>query len=238
MEILLKSGDTLYIDLNKWTIAKDTNCKILEDIGLNYKIQNKNGLSALIPKATLKVNHIEIVNSQVQLSENLYQHYMVKPNMENSISSFETMFNKNTAVIFNNRNLIFNKAEYYLLKPKLLTSGGSMGGSFNYCLGSLIEAWENSNELYFENIQDHKNLYFIAVSGSPLSGHHICTFWSYDENRLITLDSKEARSVGNSFIDKLKKLKNSINSYNSFSIDFQDVAIKNLLTEIESIKNQ
>lgn len=234
MEILLKRGDTLNIDLNKWTITKNTNCIIVEDIGLNYKIKNKNGLTALIPKAILKVNHIEIVDSRVQLSENLYQHYLVKPNMEHSISSFETMFNKNTAVIFNNRNLILNKAEYYLLKPKLLTSGGSMGGSFNYCLGSLIETWEYSNKLYYENIQEHKNLYLISVSGSPLSGHHICTFWSDDENRLITLELKEV-SGENSFIDKLKTLKNSINSNSSYSIDFQDVAIKNLLTEIESL---
>lgn len=237
MEILLKSGDTLNIDLNEWTITKNTNCKILEDIGLNYKIQNKNGLSALIPKAILKVNHIEIVDSQVQLSENLYQHYMVKPNSENSLSSFETIFNRNTNVIFNNRNIILNKAEYFLLKPKLLTSGGSMGGSFNYCLGSLIEAWEYSNKLNYENVLEHKNLYLISVSGSPLSGNHICTFWSDDENRLITLELKEVQGE-NSFIDKLKTLKKSINSYGSYSIDFQDVAIKNLLTEIESIKSQ
>jgi hypothetical protein len=44
---------------------------------------------------------------------------------------------------------VLSKAEYYLLRPSLLVSGGIFIAGFIYTLGALFEAIENGTYVYF-----------------------------------------------------------------------------------------
>jgi hypothetical protein len=51
---------------------------------------------------------------------------------------------------------VLSKAEYYLLRPSLLVSGGIFIAGFIYTLGSLFEAIENGTHIYFGKLEGFK----------------------------------------------------------------------------------
>jgi hypothetical protein len=67
------------------------------------------------------------------------------------------LFSENKDLIFSNRQIVLSKAEYYLLRPSLLTSGGGHFGGSIYTLGALFEAIENGTHIYFENWKSIKS---------------------------------------------------------------------------------
>ena len=83
---------------------------------------------------------------------------------------------ENFGLIMGNQERIMNHGPYFLIRSDFLTSGTSMAGSINFCLGSLLESWKKSEELILET--DSSRIYIISVQGSSLSGHFNITGWS------------------------------------------------------------
>ena len=103
-------------------------------------------------------------------------------------SDFNTLFNNNIDLIFQNRELVLSKKEYYLLSPIQLTSGGAYIGGFSYKLGELFDSFESGGHFYYEEFGGFKKMYLVSTQGSPLSGTHTFVFWSEKERRIIKRD--------------------------------------------------
>lgn len=74
MNINLRNGKILSLDKNKWSFSVNTICSVLEKDDDVFEIQNKNGLTAMIPKSIIYDNNYEIIDNEVTLSEAVYNH--------------------------------------------------------------------------------------------------------------------------------------------------------------------
>lgn len=54
----------------------------------------------------------------------LYHHYFKTNYLANDKHKMNRLFENHVALIFQHRDLVLNKAEYYLLNPDILSSGG------------------------------------------------------------------------------------------------------------------
>ncbi|NLA23449.1 MAG: hypothetical protein GX879_00625, partial [Bacteroidales bacterium] len=144
-----------------------------------------------IPKHIIKANELKLVDNTVKLTESLYQHYFLKKFRSENQSKLDVLFKENASLIFQNRTAVLNKAEYYLLKPKILTIGFMYTVSVNYNLGSLFESFESGNHIYYDEFCGYRKMYLISMAASPLSGTIFkAIFWSDDKNEFIEFDSK------------------------------------------------
>jgi hypothetical protein len=231
MDFKTKSGRSLTIDTDKWLLSYKKKCNIVVENEDDYILQNANQIEITIPKAIINANEIEIVDNSIVLTERLYDHYFLTPFRQGSKTRLNEIFSKNTELIFRNREIVLQKAEYYLIRPKLLNSGGAYIGGFTYTLGALFESMNSGNHIYFDEISGHKKLYLINISGSPLSGSYYARFWSDHDYKFITSDKLSMGGSLSPFYKTLDKFKDMVHGF-SLSIDFQDIAILQLIEEI------
>jgi hypothetical protein len=141
------------------------------------------------------------------------------------------LFNENKELIFSNRLIVISKAEYYLLRPTLLTSGGGHIGGSIYTLGALFESIENGTHIYFEKLEGFKKLHLIRITGSPLSGRISALFWSDETHKFVhSREINDNPAVNFSLLSEFRKLQNI-----PYNIDFADMAMEQLLNEINGI---
>ena len=231
-----KQGRQLQIDLSKWKVDKNNrHCKIIETSGENIILENTHGDQFPIPGRLIKENNLIIINQKVELTEGLYEHWFLSKFRKESKTNFDVLYEKNASFIFQNRNIVLNKAEYYLLKPSSLSTGFMYSGGINYSLGKLFESFESGNHIYFEELCGYKKMYLLTMAASPLSGTiYKTTFCFFFSNEILIFNSK---SIFNDNLstrqgwELLRMLQGE-----EITIDRQDKAIINLINEINETR--
>jgi hypothetical protein len=232
MEFKIRNGKVLSIDTKKWLISENTTCKIVGQDDDNYEIQNENGLISKIPASIINANEIQIDNGNVSLTKGVYEYWVVAPERKRASKRFNELFFKNADKIFLNKDIVLSRAEYFLLRPSLLTCGLAYHGSFDYPLGTLIESFNSGKHFYFDEFAGFKKMYLISTSGSPLSGCHCSIFWCEKESRLIFFSTGEGPGLPKSFLETFLSFRKMVDVGNYMRIDFEDRAIELLMNEI------
>lgn len=236
MEFKTKSGRTMSIDMDKWQITDNPKCQIIEEIDDDYLLENISGFRFRINKSIVTDNHLDIVNGSVTFPESVYEYY-IKRERDKSKKRMDEMFYENRNLIFANRNLVLTKPEYYLMRPRLLTSGAAYLGGFDYTLGGLIESFNSGNHFYFDQFSGYKKMFLIHMSGSPLSGCHASAFWSDENKEVIWFGVGQGEGLPSPFFATLKKFRAMVSGID-VRIDFQDIALENLISEIKGGINE
>ena len=174
-------------------------------------------------KELIQVNQIPIIEGKIHFSESLYEAFILKQLREKQEKDFNELFINHLEVIFNNRTIIENKPEYFLLRPKLFISA-SHAGTLSYCLGALLEECFLNKSLYFESIVDLKKVCLLNITGSLMSGIHSAVFWSFETNSIEL--RRNVLSLG--YLKVFEKMAERYPFYN----DFQGTALKQLIAEI------
>jgi len=228
------NGKQLHLDEEKWVLSNEPICTIKGEDEVNYVLQTKNGSKSFIPKEIIRVNEIEIKDNVLVLSPRLYEYYVLDK-LRSRTFDYGQVFNENADLIFRNKEIVISKAEYYLLSPPLLSSGGAYTGGFSYNIGSLLEVWEKTNDFYFAEFDNHKDMYLICLQGSPLSGAHQKSFWCKDEGKVISYSfSGPPLGKGITFFEYLMLFKDAMRQRIRLELDFQDVIMAQLLADINN----
>ncbi len=231
-----KYGRNLEIDLFKWTIDEDCrNCEIIE-ISEDYLfLENKYKDRFSIPEHIIKANNYNIVDNTIDLSEGLYENYFLNKFKSESRNQLDILFEKYASIILQNRTVVLNRAEYYLLKPRILSTGFMYTGGKTYTLGNLVESFESGNHIYYDEFCGYEKMYLVSMAASPLSGTIFkAIFWSDKTNEFVRFNQESKlphyfnTSVGWSLFNMLKS--------EDINIDRQDKAIKKLINEINAAK--
>jgi hypothetical protein len=142
----------------------------------------------------------------------------------------QELYAKHRELLFRHRALVLSRAEYFLLAPRALSSGAAYMGGFNYSLGALFEAMEQKTSgVYFEELGEHRDLYLVSLSGSPLSGVCSYLFWS-EEQGFLSLTSSDCRLPGG-FLAGIRAFKAVVAQAN-VGFTYQDEALEQLLMEL------
>jgi len=223
-----KSGKLLPIDFSQWNMAEDYTCNILEEIDGDFVLESKNKLTARISKHVIIDNHIRIRKDIVNIGGGLFNYYFKDKFLSCDKYKMNNIFNDNKELIFQNRDLVLSKAEYYIMRPDILSSGSMYLGGFYYSLGSLFESIESGKHIYFDEIAGHEKLYLVSMVNSPLSGTiYKALFWSEQEKKMVRLEEKLS-GVEIRFIREFKKMV----EFSNIPIDYQSKAIQQLVNEI------
>jgi hypothetical protein len=129
---------------------------------------------------------------------------------------------------------VLSKAEYYLLRPRLLSSGAAYLGGFSYSLGTLIESFKSGHHFYFDEFGGFKKMYLVATAGSPLSGINGSTFWCADKRKIVHFKPGKGIGLPKPFIRSFMKFSEMVKQWPNQNIDFQDQAIERLIHEIKT----
>jgi len=225
-------GRKLPFDEQRWSLRTDNyTCQIVGEREADYLLLDANTLVTWVPKATIRDNAYEIVDDEVTLSEGVYAKWITSPRLTQSLQRFDELFSPHRELLFANRQLVLSRAEYYLLYPDLLRSGGAYIGGFRYSLGALLEAMEEKAPgVYFEEFAGHRDLYLVCLSGSPLSGMHHSLFWSDELQQFLKIDSSQSRLPGR-FLAAIRAFKEAVNQ-GSVGLSFPGEALEQLLGEL------
>ena len=226
-------------DERKWLFSKKPRCYITQRSGDVLTLESEDKIQFTTTLSELKGKGLQLDLETIQLTEDAYLNWFLEPERARIKERFNELFNKHMDLIFQNRDLALKKDYYYLLRPKLLTSGGSIIGGFNYSLGELFESMNSGNHFYFEEFGGHREMYLVATQGSPLSGLHSYVFWSEDEKKIIDWHTiRERESLPKPWsLESYGKMWRLLNSKNKLPrIDFEDLALKLLLEELKDYK--
>lgn len=231
-----KYGRNLEIDLSKWIIDEESrNCEII-DISEDYLLlENKYKDRFSIPEYIIKANNYNVVDNIIYLTEGLYENYFLNKFKSESQSQLDTLFEKHASIIFQNRTVVLNKAEYYLLKPSILSTGFMYTGGETFTLGNLVESFESGNHIYYDEFCGCEKMFLVSMAASPLSGRIFkAIFWSDKTNEFVRFnsESKWPKYFNTNVAWSLFKMLKS----EDIMIDRQDEAIKKLINEINAVK--
>ena len=231
MDFTTNSGRSMTFDHEKWVISESRICNIIGEEDAHYLIENKYKQVVKILVSLIHANNLKIIDNQIELSESLYKIYFLDQIRNDANKRMNDLFNENKELIFSNKQIVLSKAEYYLLRPSLLTSGGAHIGGSIYTLGALFEAIENGTHIYFEKLEGFKKLHLISITGSPLSGSISALFWSDETHKFVhSREINDNPAVNFSLLSEFRKLQNI-----PYNIDFADMAMEQLLNEIKGI---
>lgn len=234
MDFQIKNGNVLSLDTKKWLISNNPLCRILGRVDDMYEIENENGLVSKIPISIISDNNIEADNDKVLLPEGVYEQWVVAPERKRASIRLNELFKKNAELIFRNKDVVLSKAEFFLLRPKLLTSGSAYMGSFDYPLGALLESFTSGSQFFFDEFAGFKKMYLISISGSPLSGRQSSLFWCEEESRIISFRTGKGPGLPNTFLESFRGFYKIVAAVSYIHIDFEDHAIELLINEISA----
>jgi len=235
-EFITNGNNALTIDLNQWKMSRNLSCKILEETANYFLIENDSGEQVEFLKSLVSSNKMSIAGNLLVLSEAQYlSHFISLRKVQNAKMNIQFEDNKN--LIFQHREQILAKGAYYLLRPDFLSSGASHMGSFNYCLGALLDTFHCESPFYFQELAGFKKMYLVKLSGSVLSGVYSATFWSDDKGEFIYLTSDSHGPLPRPLFDTMKSFQGILNG-SFIEIDYQDKAIENLLMDINNTELQ
>jgi hypothetical protein len=236
-----KLGRNFEIDLSKWKIDEERrHCKIIEINDDSLLLENIHGDRFSIPEYLIKSNELDLVDSIVELTKGLYESYFLKEFRGKSLKAFDLLFGEYASFIFKNRNVVLNTAEYYLLKPSLLSTGFMYTGGIVFSLGRLFESFESGNHIYYDDFCGYRKMYLVSMKASRMSGTIFSAiFWSDETNEFVSLTNQVDDSKPKLPIDyrttngeKLMELLRG----EELVIDRQDKALENLISEIKLLK--
>lgn len=232
MKETIKFNDS-FLDTLSYRLSPCTTCKVLNETEGTVTLESKSKIIAELPKSLLQANFLEIIDGHVLLSSGLYEiHFINKPKSD-SLKKMNDLFYKNISIIFNHKDLILSKPEYYYLTPDYLVSGAAYIGDFRFCLGALVETFAPEHQIFPSDFEPFKNLYLINLVGSPLSGSFSATFWNPELEKIVCLGSKNGIILPQLFVEYFTEFKNK--SFAGFEdYDFQDLGIERLLKEIQT----
>ena len=231
MDFTTYSGRSMTFDHEKWVISESRFCNVIGEEDAHYLLENKYKQVVKILISLVHANNLKIIDNQIELSESLYKIYFLDQIRNDANNRMNNLFNENKELIFSNRQIVLSKAEYYLLKPSLLTSGGAHIGGYIYTLGALFEAIENGTHIYFEILEGFKKLYLISITGSPLSGSISALFWSDETHKFVhSREINDNPAINFSLLSQFRKLQNI-----PYNIDFADIAMEQLINEINGV---
>jgi hypothetical protein len=233
MEFQIKNGNVLSIDTKKWLISENPICRVVGQDNENYEIENENGLIAKIPVSIINDNYIEIDNDKLPLTKGVYEYWVVAPERKRASRRFNELFIKNAELIFRNKDVVLSKAEFFLLRPELLTSGSAYIGSCSYPLGALFESITSGSQFYFDEFAGFKKMYLISISGSPLSGRQNSLFWCEEESRIISFGVGKGPGLPKKFLESYRSFYKLVAAVSYIHIDFEDHAIEQLIKELD-----
>jgi len=225
-------GRKLPFDAKRWSLNRSNyTCQIVGEREADYLLLDANTLVTWVPKATIRDNAYEIVGDEVRLSAGVYANWITLPRVYQFQNRLQELFMAHRELLFRNRARVLSRAEYYLLYPDLLRSGGAYIGGFRYSLGTLLEAMEEKAPgVYFEEFAGHRDLYLVCLSGSPLSGMHHSLFWSDELQQFLKIDSSQSRLPGR-FLAAIRAFKEAVNP-GSGGLSYPGEALEQLLGEL------
>jgi len=138
MDFTTNSGRSMTFDHEKWVISESRFCNVIGEEDAHYLLENKYKQVVKILVSLIHANNLKIIDNQIELSESLYKIYFLDQIRNDANKRMNVLFNENKELIFSNRQIVLSKAEYYLLRPSLLTSGGAHIGGSIYTLGALF----------------------------------------------------------------------------------------------------
>ena len=236
MEIKLRNSNQFVVDIEKWIISSNPTCEIINETTEEFIFQNRNGIKSQIKKEILLANEIEIQGNQLLLTNSMYNFYIVEPERIKSKEQFNKLFLENRTIIFQQKELILARPEFYFLRPNSFACGSSLGPAFNFCLGTLIESIKSGSHYRLDSFLGHQNLFLVSVKGSLLSGSFCSTFWSETEKEIITFNSQESQLLPDSFSEIVSKFRELMKEKIKIEIDFQVEALQLLLAESTKTK--
>ena len=164
-----------WLEVDDGVLTENYTVSIKKEQPSYLDLSDADGLSARIQKSIIESNQLKVTDHEVQLPESIYNHYFLPIRKQREKEATDKL-KENFGFIMGNQERIMNHGPYFLIRSDFLTSGTSMAGSINFCLGSLLESWKESEELILET--DSSRIYIISVQGSTLSGHFNITGWS------------------------------------------------------------
>jgi hypothetical protein len=99
-------------------------------------------------------------------------------------------------------------------------------------LGDLLSTFKLEYTDQTEAKYKKEGLKLVSIKGSSLSGRCFAIYWSKKNQKLINIKSLD-KVTTSSFTDTLQKFKNNLGKNQNPKIDFQHVALEQLLKEIE-----
>ena len=235
MNINLRNGKILSLDKNKWNFSVNTICSILEKDYDVFEIQNKNGLTAMIPKSIIYDNNYEIIDNEVTLSEAVYNHWILNPYIKKSNEKFNELFSRNSDLIFKYKEVVLTKAEYYLLRPNELHSVVGWGKSISYSLGALIESMLSGNHYYIEEFETYQKMYLISIKRNPINGIVRSLYWCSEQNKVVSFSSQKNKNMPSEWNKEFYNLDN-IHKGSGVSVELKAKAIEQLINELIEIE--
>ena len=159
-EFTTKNGRNLDIDLSKWKIDEHSgHCTIIEINEGNLLLKNKYDDRFTIPEYLINANGLNVIDNRVELPKGLYEYYFLETFRANSLILLDTLYQAYATLIFQNRNLVLNKAENYLLKPSSLSTGFMYSGGIIYSLGNLFESFGSGDHIYYDEFFGYGKMY-------------------------------------------------------------------------------
>ena len=204
MDIELINGKKLKLD--DFLVGNNYLVNVVGETEYFYLVSDIDGIIVNFPKEIIKINEIPIKNNVIQLSDTLYNEYF-KKERQRLQEEAEYKLKINFGKIYENRDLVFNKPEYFLIRVRQFTSGGAYIGGCDYCLGSLIESWDQSNSLILNEESEKSKVLMTSIQGSPLSGNNSWTGWSLENQKFVSGKVEDWRKYLVEFIELSKKYK-------------------------------
>lgn len=226
MDFTTQSGATLSLNLSAWQFPTSYETTIVGETEETYLLVDQAGVQVSFPKDLVEANHLAMTDTGIALTEALHRNYFVNAVLERNAAAFERLWRHFTQVVAH-RDLVFSRAEYFLIRHDRLGAGNTISGGFGYCLGGLLEAWFVTRELWMEREGHPSGCYLVSAGGSLMSGMHSATLWSPDTQCFV----EGVNDLKPGLYPWLHKLEVVSKRYRT-RLDFQYLAIQQLLEEI------
>jgi len=226
MNFTTQSGTTLALDLSAWQFPTSYETTIVGETEETYLLEDQVGVQVAFPKDLVEANRLAMTDTGIALTEALHRHHFVNAVLERNAAAFERLW-QHFAQVVAHRDLVFSRAEYFLIRHNDLEAGNTISGGFGYCLGGLLEAWFVNQELWMEREDHPSGCYLVRAGGSLMSGMHRAILWSPDTQRFVT----RVDDLKPGLYPWLQKLEVVSKRYRT-RLDLQYLAIQQLLEEI------
>jgi hypothetical protein len=187
MKFALRNGNLLEIDLKNGRYRSSWTVQITGETDLYWLVTDQNGIEVPLHKMLPEINRIPIEDGRLALSEYLYRHHFGLQ-VELMALSEEQRLLERFPEIMANQDLVFERAQYYLIHADFLISG-TMAHFFGQgtCLGGLLENWLYTDELLIDHGTVHGPLYLISFWCSTLSDTiYAAKFWAPREKAVLS----------------------------------------------------
>jgi phage FluMu protein Com len=172
----IANGNTLDVEVVKTNPS--FSIRLLSSQDGNVLLENQEGIQTCIALERLKANEIDLhKGKKIEISSSLHKawfgEYYGKLKKKNYLEEKE-LFEKHFRLFWVNRELIYQRAEYFLILIPFVQFGLMYSGGFSPTLGSLLELWEKLENEEFLQCAACGNAQILPLSfgGSPLSGQN------------------------------------------------------------------